>query len=88
MQKYSDLEVENKDSTGKLQREMHKREEEMDILRQDCEKHELHVHSLEKQVVHFENILEEKELLLMQQKDSEKRLEDQIREVNKTVLIA
>ncbi|KAK2659742.1 hypothetical protein Ddye_006275 [Dipteronia dyeriana] len=72
------LDVEHKNNMEKLQAEMQRKEEVLAHLQQECEKHELHVVSLEKQVGQLQNILEEKEQLIVQCKDRDKKLEDQI----------
>ena len=66
---------------------MQRKEEEVAHFQQECEKHELHVVSLEKQVGQLQNILEEKEQLIVQCKDRDKKLEDQIIEVWETDII-
>lgn len=71
----------------KLQAEMQRKEEEVAHFQQECEKHELHVVSLEKHVGQLQNILEEKEQLIVQCKDRDKKLEDQIVEVLETDII-
>ncbi|KAK1555616.1 hypothetical protein Q3G72_029027 [Acer saccharum] len=81
------LEVEHKDNMEKLQAEMQRKEEEAAHFQQECEKHELHVVSLEKQVGQLQNILEEKEQLIVQCKNRDKKLEDQIIE-NQALLTA
>ncbi|KAK3230876.1 hypothetical protein Dsin_002757 [Dipteronia sinensis] len=81
------LEVEHKDNMEKLQAEMQRKEEEVAHLQQECEKHELHVVSLEIQVGQLQKILEEKEQLIVQCKDRDNKLEDQIIE-NQALLTA
>ncbi|GAV63567.1 hypothetical protein CFOL_v3_07085, partial [Cephalotus follicularis] len=87
LSKISALEFENNDNTEKLQAEIQKKEEEIDDLQKEKEKHELRVDSLEKQIVELENILEEKEQLILQYNDREKKLEDQSTE-NQALLSA
>ncbi|XP_038717049.1 synaptonemal complex protein 1-like isoform X2 [Tripterygium wilfordii] len=78
--KISVLEMENEDNTEKLQAEMQKKIEEVDGQQKEIEKHKYYVDSLEKQVGQLDNILEEKEHLISQYKDREKKMEDQIAE--------
>ncbi|PSR99884.1 Synaptonemal complex protein [Actinidia chinensis var. chinensis] len=79
--KYSALESESKVSTEKLQEEMQKKLEELDILQREMDKNEQHVDSLEKQVSHLQTTIEEKEQLILRYKDRENELEDQKAEV-------
>lgn len=85
--KISSLEMENKKNMEKFRAEMQKKEEEINNLQQEREKREMLVDSMEKQVFQLQNILGEKEQLLLQHNDKEKKLEDQITEVLKTVRI-
>jgi len=75
------LEIENKDNAERLQDEIQRKEEEIDSLRKESEKHEQQLDSLEKQVCQLHSVLEEKEQLIVQYKEREKKLEDQITEV-------
>ena len=79
--KFSALESESKVSTEKLQEEMQKKLEELDILQREMDKNEQYVDSLEKQVSHLQTTIEEKGQLILQYKDREKELEDQKAEV-------
>ncbi|XWS15003.1 hypothetical protein CRYUN_Cryun35bG0057200 [Craigia yunnanensis] len=76
--KISALEMENKDNTEKMQAEIQGKTEEIDNLEKESEKHEVQVDSLEKQVGELQVMLEEKEQLMLQYKEREKKLEDQI----------
>ncbi|XP_034892009.1 synaptonemal complex protein 1 [Populus alba] len=78
--KISALEIENKDNAERLQDEIQRKEEEIDSLRKESEKHEQHLDSLEKQVCQLHSVLEEKEQLIVQNKEREKKLGDQITE--------
>ncbi|KAI9399456.1 hypothetical protein POPTR_002G096400v4 [Populus trichocarpa] len=78
--KISALEIENKDNAERLQDEIQRKEEEIDSLRKESEKHEQQLNSLEKQVCQLHSVLEEKEQLIVQYKEREKKLEDQITE--------
>ena len=59
--KISALEIENKDNAERLQGKIQRKEEEIDALRKENEKHEQHLDSLEKQVFQLHSFLEEKE---------------------------
>lgn len=85
--KISSLEMENKENMEKFHAEMQKKEEEINNLKQEHEKKEMLVDSIEKQFCQLQNILGEKEQLLLQHNDKEKKLEDQITEVLKAVRI-
>lgn len=73
--------MENKDNAEKMQAEIQGKTNEIDNLEKEREKHELQINSLEKQVGQLQVMLEEKEQLILQNKDREKKLEDQISEV-------
>ncbi|KAA8538084.1 hypothetical protein F0562_027692 [Nyssa sinensis] len=79
--KISALESENKDSKEKLEAEIQKKAEEIDILQKEIGKNEQHVDLQEKQVTQLHSILEEKEQLILQYKDREGQLEDQKAEI-------
>lgn len=79
--KISALEIENKGNAERLQDEIQRKEEEIDSLQKESEKHEQHLDSLEKQVCQLHSVLEEKEQLIVQYKEREKKLGDQITEV-------
>ncbi|XWS25279.1 hypothetical protein CRYUN_Cryun27aG0055700 [Craigia yunnanensis] len=85
--KISALEMENKDNTEKMQAEIKGKIEEIDNLEKECEKHEVQVDYLEKQVGLLQLTLEEKEQLILQYQEREKKLEDQISE-NQAMLTA
>ncbi|KAF5740229.1 Myosin heavy chain-related protein [Tripterygium wilfordii] len=78
--KISELEMENNDNTERLQSEMQKKVEEIDGLQKEIEKHKHYVDSLEKQVGQLDSILKEREHLISQYKDREKKMDDQIAE--------
>ncbi|XP_044511774.1 synaptonemal complex protein 2-like isoform X2 [Mangifera indica] len=78
--KISSIEAENNCYTDKLQEEIQKKEVEIVNLQQESKKRDLHVDSLEKQVGQLQDMLEEKEQLLLQYRDGEKKLKDQITE--------
>lgn len=83
LMKISSIEAENNCYTDKLQAEIQKKEVEIVNLQQESKKRDLHVDSLEKQVGQLQDMLEEKEQLLLQYRDGEKKLKDQITEVLK-----
>ncbi|XP_044478379.1 synaptonemal complex protein 2-like isoform X2 [Mangifera indica] len=80
LMKISSIESENNCYTDELQAEIQKKEVEIVNLQQESKKRDLHVDSLEKQVGQLQNMLEEKEQLLLQYRDGEKKLKDQITE--------
>ncbi|KAJ6337542.1 hypothetical protein OIU76_007257 [Salix suchowensis] len=73
------LSVKSEKDAMKLSK-IQRKEEEIDTLRKENEKHEQHLDSLEKQVCQLHSFLEEKEQLIVQYKEREKKLEDQITE--------
>lgn len=75
------LEVENKDNSEKLQSEIQKKVEEIDSLQKDGEKLKEHVVLLETQVSQLDNLIKEKEQLILRCMEREKKLEDQLKEV-------
>ncbi|PRQ60894.1 hypothetical protein RchiOBHm_Chr0c28g0500941 [Rosa chinensis] len=77
--KISALETENKDNTEKLQAEI-QRSGTIDGLLKQGETHEQHVDLMDKQVSQLHSTLEEKEQLIVQYKEREKNLEEQITE--------
>ncbi|GLU16191.1 hypothetical protein SLE2022_326360 [Rubroshorea leprosula] len=85
--KISALELEKKDYTEQMLTEIQRKTEEMDSLQKESQKRDLCVDSLEKQVSHVQNILGEKEQLIMQYEQREKRLQDQITQ-NQEMLVA
>ncbi|KAL5559001.1 hypothetical protein UlMin_035212 [Ulmus minor] len=85
--KISELETENKNNTENLQAEMQKKVEEIDTLQKEGEKLEEHIDSLKKETEQLRDICEEKEQLILQNKEREKKLEEQIKE-NQALLTA
>lgn len=79
--KISTLKTENKDSTEKFLAEVQRKTEDIEALQKENEKHEQQEDMLEKQVNQIHIILQEKEKLILQYKDSTKKLEVQISEV-------
>lgn len=79
--KLSASEKESKENSERLQEEILKKSEEIDSLKKEVIKLEQHADFLEKQVGQVNNVLEDKEQLILQYKEREKKLEDQITEV-------
>lgn len=79
--KMSALETENKDNTEKLQVEIQKKDEQIGGLLKEGEKHEEQVDLMDKQVNQLQSMLEEKEQLILEYKERQKNLEEQISEV-------
>lgn len=84
--KISALVSENKENSEKLQLEIQKKAEEIDILQKDSEKHKQHVELQEKQISQLHDLLKEKEQFILQCEEQEKKLEDQVKEVLKAVI--
>jgi septal ring factor EnvC (AmiA/AmiB activator) len=70
----------------KFQSEIQRKAEEIDILQKDSEKHTQHVDLLEKQISQLHDLFKEKEQLILQCKEQETKLEDQVKEVLKAVV--
>lgn len=81
------LENENESNTEQLQGEMQKKVEEIVTLQKEGEKRGEHIESLEKQLEQLRNLLEEKDQLILQYKERQTKLEEQITEVLKTYLV-
>ncbi|KAK8646852.1 hypothetical protein V6N13_120622 [Hibiscus sabdariffa] len=86
--KISALELENKDNTEKMQAEIQGKKEEIDNLEKKLEKHEAEVVSLETQVGQLRVMVEEKEQLILEYKEREMKLENQISENQATLATA
>ncbi|KAM7478781.1 hypothetical protein LguiA_026994 [Lonicera macranthoides] len=84
--KVSELETEKADYTGKLQAEIHQKEEEIYILRKEIEKLEKHLDSLVEQVDQLQFALEERENLFFHFKGREKQLEDRTKKVQELLI--
>ncbi|EXB71054.1 hypothetical protein L484_004189 [Morus notabilis] len=80
------LENENESNTEQLQGEMQKKVEEIGTLQKEGEKRGEHIESLEKQLEQLRNLLEEKDQRILQYKERQTKLEEQITEVLKTYL--
>ena len=80
--------MENKDNSEKLQSEIQKKVEEMDILQRESEKSKQHVDLLEKEVNQLHDLLEEKDQFILQCEEREKKLEDHVKEVLKSSYIS
>ncbi|CAI0407496.1 unnamed protein product [Linum tenue] len=74
------LEEEYRGNTEQLQGELQKKVEEYESLQKETQKHDQEIDSLAKKVGQIQNIVQEKEELLLQVKEREKNLEDQINE--------
>ncbi|KAL1321235.1 hypothetical protein HN51_065966 [Arachis hypogaea] len=85
--KISSLETESKEITERLQEEITKKSEEIDTLQKERMKLEQNADSLHEEVRRLHNILEDKEQHILQYKEKEKKLEDQITE-NQSLLTA
>lgn len=75
--KISEIEIGHKDNCEKLQEEIQKKEEDIDILKKEIEKHEQSLESQEKKLNQFEIISEERDRLIQQQNEKDKELEDE-----------
>lgn len=80
-QKYSESEIENKESIRNLQSEIDIKKEEIDTLKMAIVKHEQNIDSMEKQLNELQSLLQEKEQAVLEIKEREKQLEDQKAEV-------
>ncbi|XP_065848227.1 synaptonemal complex protein 2-like [Euphorbia lathyris] len=78
--KFSGLEIEKKNVDDKLLEEERKNADNISAWQMEREKHEQQIDSLEKQVAQLCITIEEKEQLLLEYKDREKKLEDKITE--------
>ncbi|KAK4803365.1 hypothetical protein SAY86_001568 [Trapa natans] len=78
--KVSSLETQNKDNNEKFLAELQRKIEHIETLQVENQKHEQREDMLGKKVNHLHSILEEKEQLILQHKEREKKLEDQISE--------
>ncbi|MED6194995.1 hypothetical protein PIB30_033811 [Stylosanthes scabra] len=85
--KISALETESKEITERLQEEIMKKSEEIDTLQKERTRLEQNADSLHEEVSQLHNILEDKEQHILQYKEKEKKLEDQITE-NQSLLTA
>ncbi|MED6187258.1 hypothetical protein PIB30_074726 [Stylosanthes scabra] len=85
--KISALETESKEITERLQEEIMKKSEEIDTLQKERTKLEQNADSLHEEVSQLHSILEDKEQHILQYKEKEKKLEDQITE-NQSLLTA
>lgn len=79
--KISALEAESKENMERMQADILKKSEEIDTLQKERMKIEQNADSFDKEVLQLRNVLEEKEQCILQQKEQEKKLEDQITEV-------
>lgn len=79
--KVSTLQTQNKDNTEKFLAEVHRKIEHIETLQMENEKRKQQEDMLGEKVNQLHSILEEKEQLILQHRDREKKLEDQISEV-------
>ncbi|KAK2406399.1 shaggy-related protein kinase eta [Trifolium repens] len=85
--KISALETESKENMERMQEDILKKSEEIDVLQKERMKIEQNVDSFDKEVLQLWNVLEEKDQCILQHKEQEKKLEDQITE-NRLLLTA
>ncbi|XP_050207576.1 synaptonemal complex protein 2-like [Mercurialis annua] len=78
--KVAALEIENNDIAENLQADLRTKEEEVATWKKESEKHEQDIDSLEKQVAQLQNNIQDKEEYLLQYKELEEKLQDQITE--------
>ncbi|XP_027187484.1 synaptonemal complex protein 1-like isoform X2 [Cicer arietinum] len=83
--KISALETESKENMERMQADILKKSEEIDSLQKERMKLEQHADSFDKEALKLHNVLEEKEQCILQYKEQEKKLEDQITE-NRSLL--
>lgn len=79
--KHSESETENKEIIKNLQSEIQKKEEEIDNLQKEVVNHEQNEDSQEKQLNQLQSLLQEKEQVVLELKEKEKQIEDQLTEV-------
>ncbi|KAL3514142.1 hypothetical protein ACH5RR_026859 [Cinchona calisaya] len=77
MLKISELETENKGYIEKLQADITKKQDDIDLWKKEMENRDQHIDSLEKQVIQLKDTQEEKDRLVIELKEKEKKLEDQ-----------
>ncbi|KAK7301212.1 hypothetical protein RJT34_12073 [Clitoria ternatea] len=74
------LETESKKNTERMQAEILKKSGDIGMLQKERMKLEQHADSLDKQINRLQSVLDEKEQCILQYKEQEKKLEDQITE--------
>jgi synaptonemal complex protein 1 len=79
--KVSALETESKENMERMQQDILKKSDEIDTLQKERVKIEQHADSFDKEVLQLRNVLEEKEQCILQHKEQETKLKDQITEV-------
>ncbi|CAN8233973.1 unnamed protein product [Cochlearia groenlandica] len=77
LSKLSSSEMESKENYEKLQADAQRKAEETEILQKESESNQLLVDSLSKEVNQLQSVIEEKELLINQCKENEKKLDQQ-----------
>ncbi|XP_010535536.1 PREDICTED: synaptonemal complex protein 1-like isoform X2 [Tarenaya hassleriana] len=85
--KISSLELESKEQSEKLMSDTKTKVEQIEILQKESEDCQLHADSLVKEVNQLQSILEEKDLIILQCKENEKKLDQHITE-DKALLVA
>ncbi|CAF2205869.1 unnamed protein product [Brassica napus] len=78
--KLSTSETESKENYEKLQADAERKAEEIEILQKESDSNQLRLDSLSKEVNQLQSIIEEKELLINQCKDNEKKLDEKTTE--------
>ncbi|CAH2067797.1 unnamed protein product [Thlaspi arvense] len=78
--KLSSSEMESKENYEKLQADAQRKAEEMELLQNENESNKLRVDSLSKEVNQLQSVIEEKELLIHQCKETEKKLDQKTTE--------
>ncbi|CAF2065540.1 unnamed protein product [Brassica napus] len=78
--KLSTSEAESKENYEKLQADAERKAEEIEILQKESESNQLRVESLLKEVNQLQSVIEEKELLINQCKENEKKLDQKTKE--------
>ncbi|KAF3519165.1 hypothetical protein DY000_02064218 [Brassica cretica] len=78
--KLSTSEAESKENYEKLQADAERKAEEIEILQKESESNQLRVESLLKEVNQLQSVIEEKELLINQCKENEKKLDQKTTE--------
>ncbi|CAH8356137.1 unnamed protein product [Eruca vesicaria subsp. sativa] len=88
MLKLSSSELESKENHEKLQADAQRKAEEMEILQKESESSQLRVHSLSEEVNQLQSVIEKKELLINQCKETEKKLDQKTTEVKELLAAA
>ena len=81
MLKLSSSELESKENYEKIQADAQRKAEEMEILQKESQSNQLRVDSLSEEVNQLQSVIEEKELLIHQCKENEKKRDQKTTEV-------